>query len=80
MRTFDQSASSSSATISGSEVVEPWPISVAGDMMEMVPSLAMLTHGLNGLPAISAAGAAATASSIRASTTAKVRPAAPVIT
>jgi hypothetical protein len=80
MRTFDQSASSSSAMISGSEVVDPCPISVAGDMMEMEPSVAMLTHGLSGLPAISADGAAANASSSRASATANVSPATPIIT
>ena len=32
--------------ISGSEVIEPCPISVAADMMVIVPSGAMLTHGL----------------------------------
>ena len=30
MRTFDQSASSSSAMITGKAVMEPWPISAAG--------------------------------------------------
>ena len=33
--------------ISGSEVIDPCPISVAADMMVMVPSVAMLTHGLS---------------------------------
>src|SRR2546425_4894423 len=56
MRTFDQSASSSSATISGSEVSEPCPISTAGDWMKMVPSVAMLTQGLKAgaFPAVAA--------------------------
>jgi hypothetical protein len=31
--------------ISGSEVIDPCPISVAADMMVMVPSVAMLTTG-----------------------------------
>ena len=33
--------------ISGSEVIDPCPISVAADMMVIVPSGAMLTHGLS---------------------------------
>ena len=33
--------------ISGSEVIDPCPISVAADMMVMVPSVAMLIHGLS---------------------------------
>ena len=37
--TFAQSASSSSAMISGSVVNEPCPISAAGDTMVMVPSV-----------------------------------------
>jgi hypothetical protein len=60
-------------------VVDPCPISVAGDMMEMVPSVAMLTHGLSDLPAISADGTAADASSSRGSARANVNPAAPII-
>ena len=32
--------------ISGSEVIDPCPISVAADMIVMVPSVAMLIHGL----------------------------------
>ena len=36
--------------ISGSEVIDPCPISVAADMMVMVPSGAMLTHGLRAWP------------------------------
>ena len=47
IRTFAQSASSSSAMISGSEVIDPCPISVAADMMVIVPSVAMLTQGLD---------------------------------
>src|SRR6185369_7279046 len=47
MRTFDQSASSSSARISGSDVSEPWPISAAGDMIATVLSAAIVTHGPN---------------------------------
>jgi hypothetical protein len=67
--------------IKGSEVIDPCPISVAGDMMVIVPSVAMLTHGLSALPLRSAASTAAPAA--RRSTpsvTAKVRPAAPIIT
>src|SRR5262247_1606953 len=59
MRTFDQSASSSSAMMSGSEVIDPCPISVAADMMVMVPSGVMLIHGLMVCPAPSAARTAA---------------------
>ena len=44
--TFDQSASISSAIISGIEVPDPWPISVTVRMV-MVPSGAMLTQGDN---------------------------------
>ncbi len=47
--------------ISGSEVIDPCPISVAADMMVMVPSGAMLTHGLNALPTRSLASTAARA-------------------
>src|SRR5437588_10270390 len=78
MRTFAQSASSSSATISGSEVIEPCPISVAADMMVVVPSGAMLTHGLNSWPTRSAAGTAASARPRKAM--ANERPAAPIMT
>src|SRR5215472_13458423 len=46
MRTFAQSASSSSARISGSEVSDPCPISAAGDMIATVSSVAIVTHGL----------------------------------
>ena len=50
IRTLVQSASSSSAMISGSEVIDPCPISVAADMIVMVPSVAMLIHGLSVWP------------------------------
>ena len=78
--TFVQSASISSARMRGKDVVEPWPISIAGDMIEIVPSGAMLTQGLSDFPSISAAGMAALAIGERASATAKVNPAAPIIT
>ena len=44
--TFDQSASNSSANISGSVVKVPCPISAVGARMVMVLSVAMLTHTL----------------------------------
>src|SRR5215211_315489 len=78
MRTFDQSASSSSAMMSGNEVIDPCPISVAADMMVMVPSGAIETHGLSALPARSVATLAARAP-LPASATAKVSPAAPTM-
>jgi hypothetical protein len=78
MRTFDQSASSSSASTSGSEVIEPCPISVAADMMVIVPSGAIESHGLSALPTRSLACAAACAP-LRGSASAKVKPAAPTI-
>src|SRR5690349_1646449 len=67
--------------INGSEVIEPCPISVAADMIVMVPSGPRLTHGfsawLSAWPpdplAISAASA------LRASAIAKDSPAAPII-
>src|SRR5207253_10932242 len=71
-------ASSSSAMISGSAVIDPCPISVAADMMVMVPSVAMLTHGFSALPARSAASTAASAWPTPAM--ANVSPAAPIIT
>src|SRR6201982_1197670 len=46
--TFDQSASISSATMSGSEVIEPWPISAPALRIVILPSGAMRTHGLIG--------------------------------
>ena len=61
IRTFCQSASSSSARISGNEVIEPCPISVAGDMRVIVPSSEMLTQGLSALPVRAPASVAAPA-------------------
>src|SRR5947209_7980085 len=46
IRTFSQAASISSARIRGREVFDPWPISLAGDMMVIVPSADIVTHGL----------------------------------
>ena len=63
--------------ISGSEVIDPCPISVAADMMVIVPSGAMLTHGLSACPVRSAAS---TAASARPSANANERPAAPIMT
>src|SRR5712671_4398008 len=77
MRTRVQSASSSSAMISGSDVIEPCPISVAADRMVMVPSVAMLTHGLSACPARSTPKVAASARSPSAN--ANDRPAAPIM-
>ena len=48
MATFDQLASISSATMSGSEVMEPWPISAPALRMVIVPFGAMRTHGVTG--------------------------------
>src|SRR5262245_13344413 len=63
--------------ISGSEVIDPCPISVAADMMVMVPSGAMLIHGLMVCPVRSAAN---TAESARPpSAKANERPAAPIM-
>src|SRR4249919_362381 len=64
--------------ISGSEVIDPCPISVAADMMVMVPSVAMLTHGFIAVPARSADRTAAPARPVAAM--ANVSPAAPIIT
>src|SRR5579872_2005809 len=64
--------------MSGSDVMDPWPISVAADMMVMAPSGAILTHGFMIRPARSAATTAASARALMA--TAKDRPAAPIIT
>jgi hypothetical protein len=65
--------------MSGNEVIDPCPISVAADMMVMVPSGAIETHGLSALPARSLARFAARAA-LPESATAKVRPAAPTMT
>jgi hypothetical protein len=84
-RTFDQSASSSSARMSGSEVSDPCPISTEGDWMKIVPSIAMLTQGLKaGAFPADAASAALAGSMVRApahpaSATPNVRPAAPTM-
>src|ERR1700761_6172565 len=76
---MDQSASSSSAKISGSEVSDPFPISVAGAMIDISPLASILTHGLNGLPEMEAASVAAYANPSRPTVTAKVSPAAPIM-
>ena len=78
IRTLAQSASSSSAMISGSEVIDPCPISVAADMMVIVPSVAMLIHGLIAVPVRSPERTAALRPS--GSAMANDRPAAPIIT
>src|SRR5256885_7045622 len=77
MRTRDQSASSSSAMINGSEVIEPCPISVAADIMVIVPSVPMLIHGLSAVPVVSLPR---TAASAPASVKANESPAAPIMT
>src|SRR5690348_8550291 len=64
--------------IRGSDVIDPCPISVAADMMVMVPSGAIDTHGLNALPVRSAATLAARAT-LPDRANAKVRPAAPTM-
>ena len=65
--------------ISGSEVIDPCPISVAADMMVMVPSVAMLTHGLSSAPVRSAASTAALGATADARWQTS-RPAAPIMT
>src|SRR3954464_5679416 len=77
-RTLSQSASSSSAMIKGSEVIDPCPISVAADMIVIVPSGAMLIHGFMAWPVRSPASTAASAALPR-SANANVRPAAPIM-
>src|SRR5204863_151119 len=76
-RSVDQSASSSSAMSKGSEVMGPCPSSGAGDMIVIVPLVAMLTQGLSVLPARSVAREPAVAGRSTPSATAKVRPATP---
>jgi hypothetical protein len=66
--------------ISGSEVSDPCPISVAGDMIVIVPSGAMLTHGLSALPLRSLPSTAAAARRLTPTAMAKLSPAAPIIT
>ena len=75
MRTLDQSASNSSASTNGSEVIEPCPISVAADMIVMVPSGAIDTQGFIALPT-----AVEAACVLPPNATAKLKPAAPIIT
>jgi hypothetical protein len=65
--------------IKGSEVIDPCPISVAADMMVMVPSGAMLTQGESALPVRSLANVAARASG-PLNTKANDNPAVPIIT
>src|SRR5580704_4340269 len=77
--TLDQSASSSSARISGSEVRDPFPISVAGAMIDISPLGAILTHGLNAVPETSDASAAACPDLSCPTATANVRPAIPTM-
>src|ERR1700730_7225955 len=48
MANFDQSPSISAATMRGSEVIEPWPISAPALRMVILPSGAMRTHGVTG--------------------------------
>jgi hypothetical protein len=76
---LDQSASNSSARINGSEVNDPCPISVAGAMIDIAPLGAILTHGLNGVPALSGASVAACPNLSRPTATANVRPAIPIM-
>ncbi len=64
--------------INGSEVIEPCPISVAADMIVMVPSGAMLTHGDSALPVRSDPRTAAWAAG-PSSASANESPAAPII-
>jgi hypothetical protein len=78
-RTFDQSASSSSARISGSEVSEPCPISAAGDMIATTSSVAIVTHGLIFVPDTSDPTAAAAAAPMSPRAMAKENPAAPTM-
>ena len=66
--------------INGKEVMDPCPISTAGDMMVIVPSVAMLAQGLSALPARSPASIVAVARPGAPSTKANERPAAPTIT
>src|ERR1700761_6811689 len=77
--TLDQSASNSSARINGSEVNDPCPISVAGAMIDISPLGAILTHGLNGVPALSDASVAALTSLASPAAMANVMPAIPIM-
>src|SRR5215467_13115467 len=78
MWTLPQSASSSSAMISGSEVIDPCPISVAADIIVIAPSGPMLIHGLSVCPVLSPAIRAASAPPPNAMP--NDSPAAPIIT
>src|SRR5258706_6132899 len=80
--TLPQSASISSARINGSEVFDPWPISLAGDMMEIVPSADIVTQGLSVAdPAALAVALKPTSrGEIKPDATPKPRPAAPIMT
>ena len=59
MRTFDQSASNSSAMIMGIAVIMPWPISDWPTMMVTVSSVAMRTQELSAAGAREAVAALA---------------------
>jgi hypothetical protein len=50
MRTWLQSASSSSASIMGSAVCTPWPISECGTITVTVPSGAIFTQVVSSAP------------------------------
>ena len=73
--TFDQSASSSSAMMTGTVVKVPCPISATGDTMVMVPSGAMVSQTLGDRGA-SAALASMPANGWGRMVSARVRPAA----
>src|SRR5262249_14338721 len=73
MRTLAQSASSSSARMSGSDVSDPCPISAAGDMIATVSSVEIVTHGLSATSPLRAASAR------RPDAIVKVKPAAPTM-
>ncbi|MGC1970709.1 MAG: hypothetical protein WA712_05220, partial [Pseudolabrys sp.] len=64
--------------ISGSDVIDPCPISVAADMIVMVPSVAMLIQGFIALRGPSPERAAAFR--LFGAAIANVNPAAPIIT
>src|SRR5688572_11794665 len=64
--------------ISGSEVIDPCPISVAADRIVIVPSVPMLIHGLSAMPDRAAVSTDAPASP--ACAMANDMPAAPTIT
>src|SRR6516162_855651 len=81
IRTFAQSASISSARISGREVFEPCPISLAGDMMKIVPSAEIVTQGLTvaDVAAFAFVPIALSDSETKPDATPKFRPAAPIM-